>query len=108
MQDASRIVCHQTLHGEQKCAFRSARRLQDLSEVPVAKWGEFVEHDAEQRPLDSMALLFALVTLADDELQVLQKHLAERADRFSVLVHVERDEENQFLLDDVLDRKQFV
>ena len=96
----------QTLHGKQKCGFRSTGGLQYLGEVSVPERGEFVEHDAEQRPLDPVALLFAFVTLADDELQVLQKHLAERADRFGVLVHVERDEENQFLLDDVVDRKQ--
>ena len=37
----------QTLHGKQKCALRSARRLQDLSEVAVAERRKFVEYDAE-------------------------------------------------------------
>src|SRR2546430_16107870 len=49
----------QTLHRKQECAFRSARRLQDLSEVAVAEWGKFVEHDAEQRPVRLSPLLFA-------------------------------------------------
>src|SRR5439155_17903320 len=96
----------QALHGKQECRLRSAGGLQNLREVSVPERGEFVEHDAEQRPLDPASLLFALVALTDNELQVLQKHLAERADRFRVLVHIEGDEQNQFLFDDIVDRKQ--
>ena len=77
-----------------------------MREVSVAERGELVEHDAEERPLDPAPLLFALVALTDNELQVLQKHLAERADRLRVLVYIEGDEQNQFLFDDIVDRKQ--
>src|SRR5439155_8185355 len=91
----------QTLHGKQKCAFRSARRLQDLSEVAVAERRKFVKHDAEQRPVRPPPLLVAFVTLADNELQILKKHLAKRPNRLGIFVHVERYKENQFLLDDI-------
>ena len=50
----------------------------------------------------------AVVQLPDDKLQVLQKHLPERANRFRVLIHVERHEENQLLLDDIVNRKQIL
>src|SRR5437870_11304209 len=63
----------QTLHRKQKCALRSARRLQDLSEVAVAERRKFVEDDTEQRPIQLPPVLLAFVSLADHELQILKK-----------------------------------
>lgn len=42
-----------------------------MRKVPVSKWREFVEHDAEERPVDLAPLLFAFVPLAHHELKVL-------------------------------------
>src|SRR3989442_601359 len=98
----------QTLHGKQKGALGSARRLQDLSEVAVAERRKLVEHDAEQRPVRLSPLLVAFVALADNELQILKKHLAESANRLGIFVHVERDKQDQFLFDDIVDRQQIL
>jgi len=96
----------QALHGKQEGGLRSPGGLQNLCEVLVPERREFVEHDTEQRTVDLPALFFAFVACADDELQVLQQHLAECTHRFRILVHIERDEENQPLLDDIIDREQ--
>src|SRR5712691_1369630 len=49
----------QTLHRNQECAVRFARRVQDLSEVAVAELRKIFEDDSEQRPIDLPPLLFA-------------------------------------------------
>src|SRR5207249_2575618 len=87
---------------------RSARRLQDLSKVAVAERRKFVEHDTEQRPVRLPPVLIAFVSLADNELQILKKHLAECPHRLGIFVHIERYKENQFLFDDIVDRKQML
>src|SRR5258707_5429503 len=45
-------------------------------------------------------------SLADNELQVLQQHFSECADRLRVLVHVKGHEQDEFLLDDFVEREQ--
>src|SRR5262249_13735767 len=69
---------------------------------------KFVEHDAEQRAVDLSPLLLTFVPLANNELQILKEHLAERAHRLGIFIHVERHEENQLLFDDIVDRKQIL
>ncbi len=77
-----------------------------MGEVPVTEGGEFIQHDAEHRPVAAAPLLLALITLANYELQVLEQHLPQGAHRLSVLVHVQRHKEDQFLFDHLIDREQ--
>jgi hypothetical protein len=67
---------------------RAASGLQNLGEVPVTEGGEFIQYDAEHRPVAAAPLVLALVTLANYKLQVLEQHLPQGAHGFSVLVHV--------------------
>ncbi len=57
---------------------------------------------------DLAPLLFAFVPLADNELKVLQEHLAQGAHRLCVLIHIQRHEQNEFLLDHFVQRKQIL
>ena len=52
--------------------------------------------------------IFALVPFPNHELEILQEHLPQRPDWLRVLVDVQRDEQDQLLLDDVVDRQQIL
>ena len=102
------------LHREEEGGVRAARGVQDVGEVLVAEGSELVEDDAEDRASRFPVLLAGnytrrrrpLVPLAHDELEILQQHLAQGPDRLGVLVHVQADEEDQVLVDDVVNRKR--
>jgi len=59
-------------------------------------------NDTEHGTVATPPILFTFVPFADDQLQILQDHFAERAHWLRVLVDVQRDNENEFLLDHVI------
>ena len=67
----------QGLHRKQERGVRSTRGLQDLRKVAIAEWRKLVQHDTEHWPVRAQPMLFAFVPLADDQLQILQKHLSQ-------------------------------
>jgi len=48
------------------------------------------------------------VTLANHQLHVLQQHPAKGRDRFRVLVGIQRNEQNQFLVNDFVERQHLI
>lgn len=60
----------EALHGEEEGRVGAPGRLQNLGEVPVTKLREFIEHDAEHRPVRAAALLVAFVPFAHNQLEV--------------------------------------
>ena len=55
-----------------------------------------------------LPFLLALVALPDHKLNVLQEHLAKRSHRLGVLVDVQRDEQDQLLINDIVDGQKVV
>src|SRR5208282_435811 len=98
----------QRLQGEQERSVGAARRLQDLGKVGISKGSKLVEDDADHRPVLAAALLLVLVTLANHQLHVLQQHPAKGRDRFRVLIGIQRNEQNQFLVNDFVKRQHLI
>ncbi len=77
----------------------AAGSLQDLRKVAVSEGRKLVQHHAENGPVGAPPLFLAFVALTDNQLQVLQQHFPKSAHRFGVLVYVQRDKQDQLLLD---------
>src|SRR5487761_453721 len=55
-----------TLHGEQEGSVGAPRGLQNLRKIPITEGSEFIEHDADQRPIRLVWLFLTLISLAHD------------------------------------------
>src|SRR5271157_3727798 len=92
------------LHGKQESRVGAACRLQDVGEIRVGNGREFIHDDRYERHVHVSPL--ALITFADDQLQILQDHPSQGAGGVVVLVGIEGDEQDTSFLDYVLDGNQ--
>ena len=87
---------------EQECNVSATRCDQNVCKVFVSEGRELVHDDADERLLHPV-LSFG-VSLSDHQLEILEKHPAERSHCPLVHVDIEADIQNQLLLDDFVER----
>src|SRR6185437_7888839 len=96
------------LQREQKGDVAPARGLKDLREVTVGERREFVEDNAYHGRAIVHEIAAAAVALSHHQLQILQQHPSECGYGPGIAIDIERDEQDELLIDHIVEIQQIV